>query len=164
MMNQIQLPSAKPIQLQWDGGKVVVTPEDQDRFVMEAGKAVASCQGMLAFERFFKQFQDEFLAHLHQWCGRNTSRVTACYALMPTGADMRVFVIGATPRMDFELSDMISDLELEFEEKGWRADIVQLPVSTNEMLMSFFNPAESIQVYGNSSRASDEGSSQLRLS
>jgi hypothetical protein len=46
--------SNKPIQLQWNGGAVVITPEDEDRFVKEAQWAVTACQGVLSFERHYQ--------------------------------------------------------------------------------------------------------------
>jgi len=153
----------QPLQLQWTGGKVVISPADQDRFVIEAGRAVASCQGMLAFDRFWNQFRDDFLVLLHQWCIKNSDKVVSCFVPFPAGMDIRVFIVGAAQHFDFELNDRLSDVEQEFDGHGWKTDIVQLPSASAETLRSFFNPSESIQVYGNGERAQGEGQPQPRL-
>jgi hypothetical protein len=50
-----------PVQLRFDGGKVVITPEDQDRFVLAADQAVEACQMMNAGLQLREKFAQEFL-------------------------------------------------------------------------------------------------------
>ena len=152
----LQSSEKKPVHLQWDSGKVVVTPEDQDRFVMEAGRAIASCQGVMAFDRLWAQFKDDFLPRLHDWCNTHSQQVVACYVLFPVGPDIQVFLVGSSKQFDFALSDEIAALEMNLEASHWVTDIVQLPNGSPEMLGSFFNPAESLLVYGHGSRAQVE--------
>jgi hypothetical protein len=165
-MSNLQSPSeAKPIQLQWGDGQVVITPADQDRFVKEAKWAVAACQGFMQFEKFFKKFTDEFLAQLRAWCERNSDRVAACYVpFAHAQGGVHVYMIAASNAFDFQLSEMISELEQALDNDGWSADILQLPQSSPEMLSSFFEPSRSILVYGNGSGTSSEGEPQSRLS
>ena len=56
-------------------------------------------------------------------------------------------MIGASKSFDFQLGDMLSELEQTLDNDGWTADILQLPKSSDAMLRSFFDPARSIQVY-----------------
>jgi len=157
-------PVAKPLQLHWNSGKVLVTPQDNDRFVVEAKMAIASCQGVVAFDRFWQQFQEDFLTRLYKWCEQYQSQVRACYVPFPTGADIPVFVIGSSERFDFNLNDHISDLELELDQVGWRADIVQLPLASPETFSSFFKLSGSIQVYGDGEGTRSESQSQSGVS
>jgi hypothetical protein len=156
--------SNQPIQLQWNGGAVVITPEDEDRFVKEAQWAVTAYQGLLAFERLFEQFKREFLPTLHDWCGKHAEAVASCYVPLPLAPCIKVFLVGALNKFDFQLSDAVSDFEVELERAGWPTDIVQLPATSSEMLRSFFDPVQSIQVYGNASRAPIESGSQPGVS
>jgi len=163
-MSNLQSPfEAKPIQLQWGDGQVVVTPEDQDRFVKEAKWAVAACQGFIQIEKIFAKFKDEFLAKLRGWCERNADRITDCYVPFASPHGVQVYVIGASEGFDFQLSELLSELEQSLDNDGWVADILQLPQSSPEMLLSFFDPSRSIQVYGNGSGTPSEGGPQPRI-
>ena len=159
-----QLQELKPIQLRWGDGQVVVTPEDQDRFVREAKWAVAACQGLLQLETFVKKLQEELLTAVHKWCERNAGRVLACYIPFASPQVIQVFVIGNGAALDFQLCELTSELESSLEQEGWSTDIVQLPNSSPEMLLSFFDPSRSIQVYGNTSGTQVEGGPQLQIS
>src|SRR5258708_25252478 len=74
-----------PVQLRFDGGKVVVTPEDQDRFVLAADRAVEACQMMNAGLQLRQRFAEEFLARIFQWCQEHADRVNDCYVAMRDG-------------------------------------------------------------------------------
>jgi hypothetical protein len=139
----------KPIQLRWDDGKVVVTPEDEDRFIQEAGWAVRACQQKLAQDRFVEQFKNEFLLALHGWCESHSDRVRDCY-VVPGSAWISVFIVTSAPGYDFDLSDAVADLEMALFEKKWPADVLQIPNAGPESLQTFFDREKAIQVYGNS--------------
>lgn len=135
-----------PVQLRFDGGRVVVTPEDRDRFVLAADMAVQACQMMDAGLQLRQRFEDEFLSRLYQWCQVHADRIGSCYVAMRDGT-LTVFVIGPGKEYDFSLDDPISDLEAEMEDKGWSCDIVQVPVDDADSRRTFFDEDQSIQVY-----------------
>lgn len=137
----------RPIQLKWDAGTVVITPEDENRFVKESKWAVTACQNQLAAERFVEQFKSEFLARVHEWCQEHDDRVLAAYVAL-TSQHLQVFVVSRLGRYDFSLSDDVSDLESELFEKNWPCEIVQIPAGSIESLQTFFDPERSIEVYG----------------
>jgi hypothetical protein len=155
MNTNLPMQSNQPIQLRHDGGQVVITPEDQDRFVRDSGWAVSACQGVFAIEKMLDHFAADFLRRLQAWCEQHRERVSACYVPYPT-QEIRVFVISASKSFDFGLSDLISDLEMELASANWKADILQLPSSSPEMLQSFFDPSRSFLVYGNADRTQIE--------
>jgi hypothetical protein len=144
MQNQVR--HKGPVQLRFDGGKVVVTPEDQDRFVLAANSAVEACQMMNAGLQLRQRFADEFLTRIYQWCQQYADRVNDCFVAMRDGT-LTVFIIGAKGEYDFSLDDPISELEAEMEDKGWSSDVVQLPGDDADSRRTFFDEDTSIQVY-----------------
>lgn len=150
-----------PVQLRFDAGKVVITPEDQDRFVLAANNAVRACQLINASLQLRERFKEEFLAGLFRWCQENAIKVGECYVAMEDG--ITVFVVGSAGKYDFDLDKPISTIEMAMEEKGWPCDIIQLPTSDGDSLKSFFDKENSIQVYAHSSRTSGQGISQFGL-
>ncbi len=148
-----------PIQLHYDAGQVVVTPEDQDRFVMVSRQAVSACQNALAGERFLKQFKDDFLGQLHNWCLEQHGLVDQCYvSFSHTWGYIKVFVVAKSAKFDFALSDSIADLEAKLLDLDWPCDILQIASGAPEELQVFFNPEQSIQVFtdGNTGGASSK--------
>jgi hypothetical protein len=138
----------RPIHLKYDAGKVVVTPEDEDRFVMASQQAVAACQNVLAFDRFVSQFREDFLTRLRAWCEEHSAHVRSCFVPFSLGGKcIKVFVVSEAARFDFDLSDSIADLEMKLADDGWPCDILQIAAGEPEELQVFFDPEESIQVY-----------------
>lgn len=106
-------------------------------------------QNGLAFERFWLQFVDEFLPAIRDWCQAHMDHVAACYVPFPTD-HARVFVVTRSQSYDFTLSEDLTDLEMDLFDKQWPCEILQIPDGPRCHLQSFFGPAASIQVYGNS--------------
>jgi hypothetical protein len=150
----------RPIQLHYEGGQVVVIPEDQDRFVIASQYAVGACQNQLAADRFVDQFSSQFLRSLADWCQVHQSQVQACYVPFPLARGcVKVFMVSKSPKFDFVLSDAIADLELNLSGLGWPCDILQIRSGGPEELRAFFAPEQSIQVCGdgNANPAPAEG-------
>ena len=145
-----------PIQaLNWDGGDVLITPEDEDRFVREAKWAVSACQSALAVEHFFKEFKQKFLFEIHKWCEQHRDKVQSAF-VVPLPNHFQVFVVAKSDRYDFQLSDPLSDFEMEMYKNDWPCEMLQIPDGTYETLETFFDAKNSIQVYGQSSGTSRE--------
>ena len=150
--------STGPIQLHYDGGQVVVTPEDKDRFVMASQHAVSACQNALAVDRLVEQFQKEFLRPLYTWCCDHKDGIRACYLPFPfLSVPIKVFVVAESAKFSFVLSEAIADLELQFQEDRWPCDILQISSGSIDEIQVFFNPAQSLQVYGNGDSSSAPG-------
>ncbi|MCC7424979.1 MAG: hypothetical protein IT428_32305 [Planctomycetaceae bacterium] len=155
--------SDRPIQLKWDGGHVVITPEDEDRFVKEASWAVSACQNKLALERFVRQFKDDFLVTVHSWCVQQGDRVRGAFVPIDAASHLQVFVVTRLPRYDFTLSQALSDLETRLFEKSWPCDVLQIPDGSMESVQTFFDPERSIQVYGDAAISSHESRESFAL-
>lgn len=145
-MNPLSEPTVdqRPIQLVLEGPQVVVAREDQERFTKKALWVIAACQDGLEAEDFWQQFQNHFLATLYHWCRQHADRVAACYVPFPRD-HLQVFVVSLAGKYDFSLSDDLAALEMDLYEKNWPSDINQVPIGSQS---TFFDPAASIQVYG----------------
>lgn len=147
-MTSIPATSKGPIQLHYSGGQVIVTPEDEDRFVLASRQAVSACQSAFVFERAINQFKSEFLDRLHKWCLEHKSSVRACYVPFPSsGCAIKVFMVARSGEFDFELSDLIAGLEIDCESAGWSCDILQIATGSPDELQVFFDPDQSLQVF-----------------
>lgn len=135
----------QPLQLSWEAPKVSLSPEEQDRFIKEAQRVFLASQNGLAFERFWRQLAEEFLPAIRQWCQEHHDHVEACYVTFATD-HLKVFIVRCSDRYDFTLGDDLTAIEMDLFDKHWPADIIQVP---RGHLESFFNPAASIQIYGN---------------
>jgi hypothetical protein len=136
-----------PIQLHYNAGQVVVTPEDQDRFVVASRLAVTACQSAAIADRAINELKKHFFGKLHEWCRANHKSVLACYAPFPSDNCLKVFVVAKSATFDFRLSDSIADLETEFYSDGWPCDILQISSGEDSDLQVFFDPEQSIKVF-----------------
>jgi len=144
------------VHLRFDGGTVLITPGDYQRFTMAAEKAVDVLQKEKEKVEMLRQFQDHYLPFLNSWCGKHGDKVRSCYLGMPTPYGLTVFVIGKN-EYDFALGDEISRFALKLENEGWPSNILQIPDGDEEDLLTFFNPETSLQVYAKAEATSGEG-------
>ena len=139
-----------PIRLHSGAGDVLVTPENEDRFVMAARRAVSACQSASVCDRFAKQFREEVFDRLLGWCREHGDRVRQCYLPSTDHGDcIKIFVVTKNQRFDFcALSDLVVDLEMEFLQAGWPCDIIQIPAGPPKELRAFFDPDKSFELFG----------------
>jgi hypothetical protein len=137
---------AQLIRLTSDGGNVVVTPDDEDRFVLTAQNAVKACQEHHRSSEAIKQFKSEFVRPLMEWCERNAARVHSCYIPVPVGF-VQVFVVGASTKYEFGLGKDLANLELALADAGWRVSVLQIPFCDDEELKTYFDPEGALLVY-----------------
>lgn len=148
--------SSSLIRLSHTDDRVVVEPEDEDRFVITAQSAVKACKDQQEKETAIRMFKEKFLRPLISWCEARTERVVACY-IPPPISYLQVFMVGASEKYDFELGQELSKLELELAESGWRVNVLQLPTTATEDLSTFFNTEGAIEVYAELEAAQEEG-------
>lgn len=143
------------ILLNYSAGHATVEPQDEDRFVISAEKAVDACLEGHRQDEFISQFKSDFIQPLRGWCEDHMSRVKGCYVPPPAG-HIAVFVIGSSTRYDFDLGREISKLELTLVDRGWQVNVLQIPMCEAEEMRSYFNPDGALVIYGEGDRASDE--------
>ena len=108
-----------------------------------------ACQNQVAVSHVMEHFQKSVLAKLAEWCQSRSASVLACYIPFPfAGTCSKVFIVAKSAKFDFQLSDAIADLEVELDEARWPCDVLQIASGGPEQLQVFFDPEQSIQVFG----------------
>lgn len=138
----------EPVRLNFQDGQVIVTPEDQDIFFISAEKATEACKDLIRNEERVKRFTDGVILPLQQWSKTHKDQIHACYLAFPESAVLLVYMIGSSEQYDFALTEELSKLASDFEERGWSVQAAQIPRCPDEDLPAFFNPQSALLVYG----------------
>ena len=140
---------SQPIRLRFDDQTpVVVTSEDEDRFMTTSAEAAYACrqaENMLHWKNEF----DHLLAFLHKWCAGKDKQVARTYMAISEDG-LKAFILTRGPEYLFEFDDAISALDIEVAEKFERCptEVIQMPETPAGSLTSFFYPAKAWQIYG----------------
>lgn len=137
------------VRLKFTDGEVLVTPRDMDAFVMSANRATEACKEAAREAGRIKQFQEEFLVPVHDWCVRHSRHVRSCYVPVPTSG-ISVYVVTRDKRFDFGLADETAQLEAILQRSGWPAAVSQLPATDEDSIGTFFSPDGALEVYAQS--------------
>jgi hypothetical protein len=155
----------QPIVLDFqDGGrKVVVSPKDQDRFVVTSQMAAEACKQAQNFREWNVQFR-QMLNDVRLWAEGCGASIQTCYVAVHDG-HLVIFVSADHDHYDQTLSDRLTDLDLEIAGKHplVRCDVLQVPGGSLERLAIFFNPAEAFLIYGNDGRTPREVAPQQEV-
>jgi hypothetical protein len=135
------------IRLTHEEGQLVVRPEDQERFYLDAQLALRACRSLLNAETFLKRFRQEFLGTLWHWCAQHQEKIASCRVTM-NGDFLQVFMITKQMRFDVELGKKIAALELCLAGFGWSVSLLQVPKVGPESLEAFVGK-QGIEVYAN---------------
>jgi len=140
---------ADPIRLHFsDQTKVVVTPDDEDRFMTTAAEAARACEHVQNLFQWKQEF-DRLLTHVHGWCKARNETVSRAY-LAATGEGLDVFLLTAGPEYRFDFDDLVSELDIELARrfKNCPSGVTHFPDTPSEPLSSFFDPSKALQLYG----------------
>lgn len=133
--------------------RVVVSTEKEDRFVMSCRRAAEACKLGNSRDVWLEEL-NSMLLYVREWARRNESLLEACYAA-PREGQIVIFVVPRADHFDFDLSEKLTDLDLEVAEKfqACPCDLLQIPAKTPEALENFVNLKEAAHIYGDASRA-----------
>jgi len=95
-----------------DQGKVVVTAQDQDRFVMTIEQAAAACAEGDKAIRFGKQLENVLLPKLGAWLAGHQAAVRKAFLTQREGR-LLFLVIQSTAPYDRQLADDLTALDLD---------------------------------------------------
>lgn len=147
-----------PIQLRAadDARSVVVTPEDEDRFVVTCRDAVRAVQVHVGEKAAVEELRSMLDYVRERLTG--LSQVSACYAA-PREGQIVFFVVPGQDKMDFALSESLTELDLELAEKFqvYRCEILQIPSAA---LGTFLDPSLKVQIYGENRQSRSEVAAQ----
>lgn len=138
----------QPARLSFKDGEVLVTPNDQDIFLINAERAVEACQHAIKNEERVSSYKRELLIPLSEWCVRNAEQIKACYIAPLDCAVLQVYVVASQEEYDFELTKRLSDLSYEFSESGWSVHASQISACSDEELSAIFNLNTALKIYG----------------
>lgn len=149
---QKQSDRVDPLQLNWNDGErqVVVSPEDEDRFVVTCQDAAEACLQSREVLKWSHTFQ-KVLSFIRNDLDQSIERVMSCF-VGPADGHLACFVIAKSSSFDFELAEVLADLEREiataFPDFTY-IRVQQIPRSTDtEILNTFFDPGKTIQIHG----------------
>jgi hypothetical protein len=140
--------------------KVLVEPDDKDRFIMTAREAARACKHMEKQAEVEKEWIDkfnQFLVYISNWCKEHRKDVLAAYVDVSDGA-LSILICTEGDGYRFDLDDTLTDLDLAIvREFPWCvAEVMQMPKKAKDGQMSF---EKAILVYGNGKRSQETGDS-----
>lgn len=133
----------QPVQLEWSrsGDTVVVTPQDEDRFTIKLGRAVAILQQAQHAEEFRRQF-NLLLRLLAEWL-KETEGVKQAFVTHRDGA-LSFVVVREACAYDDAFEDRLSDLDYRIatdeDLNRIKMDAIALPPASMDALSSFLAP------------------------
>ena len=138
----------QPARLSFKDGEVLVTPNDQDIFLINAVRAVEACQRAIKNEERVSRFKSELLIPLSDWCVQNAGQIKACYiAPLFDCAVLQVYVVASQEEYDFDLTKRLSDLSYKFFENEWAVHASQISACSDDELSAIFNPDTALRIY-----------------
>ncbi|MCG8408852.1 MAG: hypothetical protein MI923_26910 [Phycisphaerales bacterium] len=131
-----------------DERSVLISPENEDRFVLsckETIQAVQSGLGEIAFQAELK----ELIKHISEWVTKRIESLHACYLASRDG-DLVVFSVPKSDQYDNLLADELTELDVELAEKFqyWRCQVVQIPGKSSTELAAFLDEEQALAFHG----------------
>ena len=139
--NNLNSPDVVQLDIRKEKGTVVVTPTDQDRFVLKMDKAVAACQMFVTAERFRKLFT-VLLNRLGEWVSKLPEAESA-WITMRDG-QLLFLVMRKSVAYDRDFEDALTELEIEIANDSDLGQLsmstMALPQASKEAVCSFIDP------------------------
>lgn len=143
---------AKPIYLTYRSvEKVVVEPDDQDRFVTTVQDAARACKSAQVGTEWQAQFEN-FLARVHEWCEARKDRIDSSFVDVGDGG-LRVNVCTSMADFDFDFEDEVTELDIELARDFPHciSEVSQIP----RPVLARLDLSDAIVTYGDSATASN---------
>jgi hypothetical protein len=120
--------SSDPIRLSFRSEKrVMVEPEDEDRFFVTMREAAQACKQAQDDKQWQEKF-NEFLVYLESWGEANANRLSSVLVSVGDGA-LNILICTPSDTYDEELDDPITALDLDLVKRfPWLvAEVMQVP-------------------------------------
>jgi hypothetical protein len=136
-------------------GNIVVTPQDQDRFVIRVGRAIAILQQAAEAEKFRAQF-NLLLRMLAEWLKEHQDEIAKAYLTDRDGA-LAFVVVRKSCEYDDDFEDVISALDFQIANDPdldlIRMDTIALPSAAEAAITSFIDPGFAFEYVDNGNRS-----------
>ncbi len=148
----------RPIHLRFqDVRRVLVTPEDENRFVTTVQRAAFACQTLLKVDEWRKEFES-LLSYLNQWAEKHKDTVAQAYVgVSSEGLTAVVITKGQEYQLTFDDEVTRLDIELANQFPNCQLDVLQSPECEPETRIPYLSLEHSIQVYGDRSQPQGKG-------
>ncbi len=139
----------QPLQLTYRGGpdRVVITPADEDRFVLSREEAIRACQAYAEKQRFASQFH-LLLKTLARWLSEHEDQVKQAF-LTERDKGLLFLVVQREPRYDEQLENDLTELDLQIaQDTDLRLiplSVLAVPDAGQEVPLTFLSPQLRIQ-------------------
>jgi hypothetical protein len=138
----------QPIQLHYgDDSKVVVVPEDEDRFVTSCQEAANACRAYNEQAMFYKQFDDRLLPLLGQWVHQHAAQASKAYLTVREDGLLFVVVLRST-HYDRVVEDALTELDVRVATSAEldmiAMDVLAVPAASQRAYTSFLTPDKTL--------------------
>lgn len=124
-------------------GKVVVTPQEQDRFVLTVQQATAACLGIMPILQYREQFVEGLMPKLIGWLEDHRKQIHKAFLTIRDGGLM-LLVVRNKAEFDREFTDELTTFDMEVAQDAGlsaiRLDVLALPKVSDKGAMSFMSP------------------------
>lgn len=145
------------MQLTWEhrDGDLLVTPSDQDRFLVKIGKAIEILRQNQHQEQFSNQCS-LLVKRLAAWLDEHAGKWRRAF-LTAGESTLRFIVVRKQSRFEEDITDALSDLGVEIANDP-DFDLIKLgaralPLASNEAVQSFLDHSFTIEFNGDGARA-----------
>ncbi len=125
-----------------EGSRVVVTPENQDRFVLSVRDAAEACRAARAVDSFVAQF-NALLQRLARWLRDHPDACRKAFVTV-RDAGLLFVIVGPAARHEAEVEEALTDLDLEVARDPsldkMDLNVMALPLSGEAAYESFLHP------------------------
>ncbi len=135
---------------------VVLTPEDEDRFVRSCAWVVEATKLGISRDVWLRELHG-LLSHVRAWAQKHSRLVKRAYATH-RDAQVAIYVVPQAGRFDFDLSEKVTELDLEVAEKfqACPCDVLQMPDKPLAELEQLTGNHLAILIYGDGSAAQSQ--------
>lgn len=139
-----------------DPRKVVVHPEDNDLFMLPSSEATRACVNHAQFQEFNRMMAtkwSELRRMVAEWC-ENHSQVSRAI-ISARDPEYLLLLIVQGDEHDFELSDAVSDLDLELREKFpvFPASVMTVTAASEaDAVLAFVDETRNSELYARASK------------
>jgi len=136
----------EPIRLCFEEGKreVVITPEDQDRFMTTVNAVIEACKAQEDEKRFCFQFMSLLRDPLARWIKEHADAIHSAYLTIREPGILFLVALRPEKANDSDLEDSLTELDVSVANDP-NYDLVSmsvfsLPYVNEESLLQFLNP------------------------
>jgi len=144
--------AARYIQLDYEtNGRVIVTPQDSDRFVVTIQEAVATCQTAGEVLRYRHAFSEVLMPRLTEWLECHRTQVRKAFLTVRDGG-LLFLVIRKKAECDPEFTAELAEFDMEVAQDSNLdlicLEVMALPDVSDEVALSFTSPARRKELTG----------------